>query len=123
MYPDAQGSPSVVPLRSKAIGLAMDSFVACSVGHEGAVECWTAKEQVALGPEPETILIGAGSVTDPSVIEGVDDAIMVSIESGTACILHRTGEVSCWGKNSWGQAGSGFELFSTDFVEISVPDP
>jgi alpha-tubulin suppressor-like RCC1 family protein len=38
---------------------------------------------------------------------GVSDAIDVTVGRSHACVLHRSGQVSCWGSNSLGQLGAG----------------
>ncbi|MCH9684599.1 MAG: hypothetical protein K0V04_24395 [Deltaproteobacteria bacterium] len=48
-----------------------------------------------------------------SPIPGIDDAVFVSVSVGFACVVHQSGNVSCWGGNSFYQLGRGTKDFGS----------
>ena len=64
----------------------------CATTVDGAVYCW----------HPARTIVG-----QDSRVGGISDAVEVSASDDHACVLHRDGGVSCWGKNDAGQVGDG----------------
>lgn len=79
-----------------------DGF-ACALRDDGTVRCWggNASGELGLG------CIGNG-VAWPVPVPGITDARDVGIGmSGTTCVVHEDGGVSCWGRSASGQLGPG----------------
>ncbi|MEM9468059.1 MAG: S-layer homology domain-containing protein [Actinomycetota bacterium] len=78
---------------------------ACGVDLFSEVYCWGSNGSGALGRG----LSFADLDSDPTAdtVLGIDDAIQVSSDLFYSCAVHETGEVSCWGKNDFGQLGDG----------------
>jgi hypothetical protein len=130
-------APTIVPMLTDAVqitggggwwgGVQQDDAQVCAVRATGDITCWGSS------PTP---------TTDPSVllalhaIDGIHDAVQVSVsgdwqdpsQDRGGCAVHRTGQVSCWGRNDYGQLGDGTRNPSmtpvqvtglTDAVEVS----
>ncbi|MCY1013638.1 RCC1 domain-containing protein [Nannocystis pusilla] len=93
-------TPIEVPLRRPAVGLALSLSSACTWSRDGAVECWGE----ALTP-PLQEALQRGSVRSPRTLANVRDAVQVAVGYSHSCLLHASGEVSCWGANRHGEAG------------------
>lgn len=109
----------------------------CLLQRGGTVECWGGLEAKALqaGEAPSTLVptrltgledvdqIAAGGRNrtcavrerevwcwdvdkPPERVQGVE-AVQVSVGSAHTCVLHSSGQVSCWGYNARGQLGDG----------------
>lgn len=112
MYP---ATPHRIPLHHEAAGLALGFRSACTWGRMGEVECW---EQPAEGLDPR--VLNVGTVDAPRTIPGIT-AFQVALSGLHTCALHPTGEVSCWGHNAHGQAGSGSGVQSPAFIAVQLP--
>ena len=80
----------------------------CALHETGEVSCWGSNLRGELGTDES--IGGAHSPVDhssvPVRIQGITDAIAVSAGATHACVLHETGEISCWGSNSAGELGA-----------------
>jgi hypothetical protein len=83
--------PTRVALPSVPEDLAVLGANACAVV-AGEVWCWSYTAQ------------GTASLQR---VDGLHDVIRISGQTGHGCALRRTGTVSCWGNNSFGQSGGG----------------
>jgi len=101
----------------------------CAVIGGGAVACWGyAGASLGNGTTtgPETCYNGSCS-TRPVAASGVTTATAISTSLGASCALLATGQVDCWGDNSWGELGTGtmmtcystFSPCSTTPVEVA----
>jgi hypothetical protein len=95
-------TPTEIPLRRPAVGLALSLSSACTWSRDGAVECWGE----ALTP-PIQEALQRGSVRSPRTLANVRDAVQVAVGYSHSCLLHASGEVSCWGADRHGEAGGG----------------
>ncbi len=74
----------------------------CAVLRSGAVKCWGSPQWLKL--------TSAGPIFGSEVpidIAGVDDATDVRVGGRQVCALRKTGRVTCWGYNMYGQIGDG----------------
>ena len=101
-------SPERVEGVSAAVTVAVGDGGACVVHDDGGVSCWGEKN--AAGQ------LGNGTRTPqvrPVRVPGISDAVDVSMSSGStrlaphACVVHESGQYSCWGGNEIGQLGGG----------------
>ena len=90
----------------------------CARELSGHVRCWGSNGGGEIG---DGIPYEAGtraSVLVPQDVIGITDAISVAAGVSHACVVHRTGKVSCWGINSFGQLGNATEDRSSSPVEV-----
>ena len=84
----------------------------CVLHETGEVSCWGTNHLGALGTHADAG--GTHSASDhfssPLKIQGITDAASVSTGNNHACVLHETGNISCWGANSLGELGTGGHL-------------
>ena len=92
---DAAGTASV----------ASGGIHACILHTDGTLSCAGANWNGNLG----TGELGTNISWIPQKVVGIDDATDISLGFGHSCALHATGEVSCWGRNHYGQLGTGEE--------------
>lgn len=116
---DIQGTsaPSVpdapVAGLSDAIDLSAAYLRACAVREEGGqVVCWG---ENASGP--------GGNEHVPVPVEGIRNAVQVSVGKTHACALLRDGTVWCWGDNSKGQRGGGDSADWLPPNRVRLPSP
>lgn len=99
---------SVVPVKvqnmTDAISIAAGPGYTCALHRDQTVSCWGSNGAGRLGNG----LIGEeGSSAVPRQVEGVTDAVSLSVGFAYACVIHEGGNVSCWGRNWSGQLGNG----------------
>lgn len=114
-------STAVAPVTVTGIGTAVDVAAggdhACAVLQGGTVQCWGANYQGELG--------GGAGIAEPAfsnvpiAVAAITDATAVAVTIGTSCVVHATGNVSCWGGNDYGQLGNGSTLDSS--LPLSLP--
>lgn len=95
--------PLPVPGIDTAFAVASGSRFSCALVDDGAVKCWGRNNQGQLG-------LGAASadpgVPTPSAVSGVADATAIVAGDSHACVLHSSGDVSCWGQEDYGALGT-----------------
>ena len=72
------------------VALAAKANDTCVVFHDGGAMCF-----------------GENSENPRRRLDGIQDAVDVTIGRGHACVLRSTGRVACWGDNNYGQLGLG----------------
>lgn len=100
---DYQPRPVAVPGVDNAVQISAAGSHSCALLEDGKVSCWGSNR---LGQ------LGRGNITEreaPALVDGITDAISVRSGGleGSTCVVHETGEVSCWGNNRLGQIGDG----------------
>ena len=74
----------------------------CATHYDGTLSCWGANGFAQLGKGD------FGNATDahsPVKIAGITDSVRVSMADLRTCVVHESGDVSCWGYES-----AGYEL-------------
>ncbi|MEO0326411.1 MAG: MopE-related protein [Myxococcota bacterium] len=69
----------------------------------GRVYCWGSQSSGRLGNG----LTASGSVTTPTLVAGLTDAVELALGDDHACARRATGAVACWGENGQSQLGDG----------------
>jgi serine/threonine-protein kinase len=70
------------------------------------------------------VALGDGSLDDMTsgtLVSGIDDAVQVSSGHASGCVRRATGQVMCWGSNSYGQVGNGDT--NAQLVPVAITDP
>lgn len=97
---------SAIPIRARNINNAVSITAGlehtCALLEGGTVSCWGDRGEGKLG-NPASIALGQTPVT-PHRVEG---ATSVSSNYKSTCVLHQSGNISCWGNNWAGQLGDG----------------
>ena len=87
-------SPDLVSGIDDAIGVSAGRTHTCAVREGGSVSCfgWNLYGQLGNGQD---------DVFTPAQVKvaGIDDAVGISSSYDHSCVLHESGEVSCWGRN------------------------
>jgi alpha-tubulin suppressor-like RCC1 family protein len=105
----ATGGTTTTRLVAKAI--AAGSVHTCAVLSNGTIRCWGDNGSSQLGNNGN----GPNSLW-PVTVSGITDAVDVKAGGWHTCALLNSGEVRCWGGNSYGQLGDG----STNLSAMSV---
>jgi alpha-tubulin suppressor-like RCC1 family protein len=74
----------------------------CAVLTSGAARCWGDANSGQIGNA-----MGGEMQSKPTAVVGLTDAAKITMGASFTCALRKTGEVSCWGTNGWGQLGQG----------------
>lgn len=117
---------SVVPVKVKnindAVSIGTGAGYSCVLHRNKTVSCWGNNGSGQLGNGQ---VGGRTSSAVPQQVEGVTDAISLSVGLATACVIHESGNVSCWGLNWSGQLGNGIHSndVQDDSVNSGVPVP
>ncbi len=91
-----------------ALAVSVGDRSICALHRDGDVSCWG--ENNAAGQLGDG---GTGPRAVPARVEGVDDAVAVTVSTpsrdgeGHACAMRADGSVLCWGANAFGQLGDG----------------
>ena len=100
---DADSSETVqVAGITDAIAVTTGDSHSCALHQDGRISCWGISESGRLGNGK-----GGFEVSGPIEVIGITDAKAVVAGKRHTCALHRTGAISCWGRNNDGQLGNG----------------
>ncbi len=93
--------PSFVRGARGASKVAVGTNTRCIIDSAGAVLCWGLRFQ----PATSTAGRGEGVVDEqPRRVQGMADAVEISLWGDTACAVKKTGAVFCWGAGSCGNS-------------------
>ncbi len=95
-------APTAVDGLTDATEVAVGANHICALRAGGGVACWGDDTRGACGDGNVT-----GTLTHPTTIAGLGDAIAVWSGVGMACARESTGGYVCWGANTNGQLGDG----------------
>src|SRR5207248_2030375 len=86
-----------------AIEVSVGQGTLCAVRRTGALVCWGSANGGVLGESrrPDEY------ADTPVAIDGIADAVHVSVGGSSACAILRSGAVLCWGANTHGELGNG----------------
>ena len=84
-----------------AVQVASGEYHTCALLRSGAVMCWGANDQGALGGEAQ------GNVVTPTPVPGLPALARIAAGYSHNCGLRTNGAVVCWGANSTCQIGAG----------------
>ncbi len=87
-----------------AAGLVGDDAGTCALLRRGAVECWGNNTAGALG---DGTLTSIWYSAVPVAVKGLTGARSLVSDGVGYCALLRSGEVECWGVNTYGALGNG----------------
>ena len=118
-------SISWVPVKVVGIDDAVDVSLGfthtCAVHATGEASCWGRNDDGQLGNGTDG---SENNSNTPVKVLGITDAVSITAGSNSlTCVLHATGEVSCWGSNGFGELGSnsgGGVLSSADHSPVPV---
>lgn len=97
-------APTPVPIAlnaSATSSLSVGAVHACALERGGGVVCWGANDSGALG---NGSLVASPSA--PVAVDGLTDAVAITVGASHSCALRRGGTVACWGNSSGGRVGS-----------------
>ena len=87
-----------------ARALAASSTHVCALRRGGTLMCWGSGNRGQLGDG----LFGTEYfAAKPKPVAGLTDLSCVAVGPSFTCVCHTSGQVSCWGRNEWGQLGLG----------------
>lgn len=98
--------------RAEPVALALGGHTTCVLSSTGLVKCWGLNAQGELGSGGITNL-GDVPSTVPSRLPAIDlgagrKVTAISVSGGsTACAILDNGDLKCWGRNKFGQLGTG----------------
>lgn len=101
-----------------SVQLALGYLHTCARTKDGKVRCWGDNGAGQLG---DGISFDAGTRAPalvPQDVPGINDAVQLASGLSHSCVVHRTGTVSCWGINSFGQLGDATENRSSSPVDV-----
>ena len=103
--PWCQRGPAVVAGGRKYRQVSAQVDHVCATLISGGVECWGRKFGAAVGGWSTTCTTASDCVNTPTAVTLPAAAVRVMVGSEHACALLSTGEVYCWGDNTYGQLG------------------
>ena len=110
---DDSSADSLVPVQTLGISDAADVIAGgwhtCAIHQTGEVSCWGSNSFGELGNGQSTGDLEDHSADSPVPVKvvGISDAAAINMGLYHTCAVHQTGEVSCWGSNSYGELGNG----------------
>ena len=95
-----------------AVAISAGITLTCVLHETGEISCWGSNTLGELGDHEDIggIHSSVDHSDEPVKIQGISDAMAVSAGANYACVVHETGEVSCWGSNSFGELGIGRQI-------------
>jgi eukaryotic-like serine/threonine-protein kinase len=102
-----RAAPVAVIGITDAIEVAAGDVHACALHRSGAVSCWGRNEFAAVDADalgPSTVRTTAVDAFE------IRDAVGLALGGAHSCVRRRSGGVSCWGINNFGQLGDGSTL-------------
>lgn len=93
--------------------LSAESSHSCAIV-QGAVHCWGQNGNGQLGDDSLENRV--------TPVEVLTDARLVAVGGQHTCAVSTTGSLSCWGSNRSGQLAGGDVVYSTEAVQVALPD-
>jgi alpha-tubulin suppressor-like RCC1 family protein len=95
-------SPVAVTGLSDALAVSAGTAHTCALKASGSVACWGNNGDGRLGNNTTST-----AVVSPVTVNGLSDAVAVSVGNAHTCAIKASGAVVCWGDNRDGQLGNG----------------
>jgi alpha-tubulin suppressor-like RCC1 family protein len=112
---DEGGGPQLDP--NHAI-LALGFNHACARMPDSTVKCWGDNSAAQVGDGTSMESGTRPDVLTPQPVPGIKDAKTISAGLSHTCVVHKTGAVSCWGANYYGQLGDGTQKSSSSPMKV-----
>lgn len=98
--PDDRHVPKKVEELEGVVEVRCSGTSACARKGDGSVWCWGRNTYLSVGPtkQPENTGSPMNEVLPPTRVARIDDAISIAISDTTACAIHASAELSCWGR-------------------------
>ena len=96
-----------------AVQVAAGEYHTCALLRSGAVLCWGANDQGALGGPRK------GNVVPPTPVPGLGAVARIAAGYSHNCAMRANGTVVCWGANNTCQIGQGGLLAGRDPVDLA----
>ena len=96
-----------------AVQVAAGEYHTCALLRSGAVLCWGANDQGALGGPRQ------GNVVTPTPVPGLGAVARIAAGYSHNCAMRANGTVVCWGANNTCQIGQGGLLAGRDPVDLA----
>lgn len=124
---ESQSSPAIVPGLSQVVKLTAGFAHTCAITQDGSAWCWgtnssgqlgvtlkrtcapfASKEECAMLDKMSDKLppiTDSGSINVPTQVYRLKDVVDITAGGFHTCALSKTGALSCWGENRYGQLG------------------
>jgi|GEM_PF-1466069 len=106
--------PAVVPLPNAPVHISSGNSHNCAALTSGEVYCWGHNSYGEMGSSSAPIV-----VRTPTRAGALTDAVEIAAANDFTCARHISGQVSCWGRNNYGQLGRGHTDTSTTIEFVS----
>jgi alpha-tubulin suppressor-like RCC1 family protein len=110
----ARDKPAAVSLPARAKSIAAGPNFSCAALEDMSVRCWGAADEGQLGPgatsdqsRPIVLVDGSGAPVSGVVSVAAGGLIDATEPSAHACGVLVSGDMMCWGRNDYGQLGTG----------------
>ena len=113
---DRSSAPVAVEGISDATAISTGGGHSCAIHQNSTISCWGNNYYGQLGNG--TGAIGNKSLV-PVKVNGISDAVAISAGGIHSCALHQNGNISCWGRNDYGQLGN--NTGGTEYDRSSAP--
>jgi len=111
---DTAGKAAAVQTPANVIQIAAGYSHLCMLQSSGAVSC--------LGDHPANgalgFVSGVASVSQPTPVPGVTDAIELVAGGWHTCVRRASGQVQCWGRNGTGEVGDGTAILRSTPTDV-----
>jgi len=101
------------PLSADRVSLGTGNAFTCARDDTGQVYCWGDNSRGQVGDGSSI-----ARRTLPVAVDGLSDAVSLSVGDAHACALRMDGRVSCWGANGSGQLGDNTMVDSNRPVDV-----
>lgn len=114
--PNNTGSPVEVLGGHTFVAISTIEQLTCAIDEAGAAYCWGSDSFGQLG---DGMTMGPPNSTEPVAVEGGPEFVVIDLGREYACALTADGEAFCWGRNGYGNLGTG-ETGSQDTPQAVV---
>jgi len=104
----------LVPGASATDTIASGRAFTCAITTDGHVACWGKNAYGQLGHDTSEPFNPT-----PTLVTGLDEVVSIAAGMAHVCALRQSGQVWCWGDNSYGQLGDGTKTSRS--VPVRVP--